>query len=378
MIPAWATATEAPTQAPTEVPAFTGDNEVAVSDIVSVPSGKTPAGVYVKVTKNGADAKYGEDYAAFLDGKELTEEEFENIQSGLKPDGTAYVDDVVNDIINKLVIKGMNGTKVSMGAAYMTGDNQLQPEDVTSVDFVAPTAAPTVAPTARPTATPTARPTSRPSGGGGGGSHGGSTIASGSSTSGVAGSQVTTPAANFTDLDSVPWALPAINTLAGNGIVNGTSDTTFEPLAPVTRAQFAKMVCITFGIGEKNPAAPTFTDVAPTDWFYGYVEAAAATGIVMGVSDTEFDPNALITREQMAAMMYRAITIKNITLKTSSAPASFTDAYTISGYAVEAVNVLSAASVINGMDDGRFAPQETATRAQAACIIYQYFLSYTN
>ncbi|MCH5212935.1 MAG: S-layer homology domain-containing protein, partial [Oscillospiraceae bacterium] len=179
---------------------------------------------------------------------------------------------------------------------------------------------------------------------------------------------------NFQDLGSVSWAVPAINRLATMGIINGRSETVFDPNATVTRAEFAKMVCIAFGISTNTGNMQTFADVTLSDWFYPYVEAAAAAGVINGISDTEFAPNDLITREQMAAMMYRAITYKNVTIQTG-AIRDFSDAWNISEYAVNAVNTLSAAGVINGMEDGTFAPKATATRAQAACIIYQYFQS---
>ena len=333
-------------------------------------------GLAVKATMRGSDAAYGTHFVAeYPVGKELTEDEFNNLING-------YTDDDISDIVSGLKFRSKNNVTFATAPMYQTSDQVATGEATVEWGYADPTTAedatPTATPTARPTSapTPTPRPTTRPSGGGGGRSGGSGSAIANSSVTGSAstGGAVATVANNFNDLDPVPWAVTAINVLAGNGIVNGTSANTYEPLAPVTRAQFTKMVCIAFAVKEYTPATPTFTDVAPSDWSYKYVEAAAAAGIVKGVSETEFDPNALVTREQMAAMMYRAMTVAGASLKTD-APASFTDAASISDYAVEAVNTLSAAGVINGMDDGRFAPQETANRAQAACIIYQYFLA---
>ena len=371
-VTAYATATAEPvaTTVPTEKP-FAGDDEVAIKDLVQPKNPENVAGVYVKVTKNGKDAEYDKDYVAVLDGKQLTEEEFDNVKNGLTPDGTAYEQDVVKNIINKLSVKAVNGTSIEMAPSYLNEDGQL----VTDPEEVATEEVATDAPVATPTTRPTTRPTDAPRGnGGGGGSSRGSTIASGTNSGTSSGGGVATAPMSFNDIDTVPWAVMAINALAGNGIVNGTSDTTFEPLAPVTRAQFTKMVCAAFSVAPIDPATARFTDVSQADWFYGYVEAAAAAGVVNGVSDTEFDPNALITREQMAAMMYRAMIATNASVQSGAAQA-FTDAASISGYAVEAVNALSASGVINGMDDGSFAPKEIASRAQAACIIFQYFQS---
>ena len=100
--------------------------------------------------------------------------------------------------------------------------------------------------------------------------------------------------------------------------------------------------------------------------------AAANMGVVLGVSDTAFDPNRTITRQEMATILYRAINAMNMTIPTGTAK-TFADAGSIEAYAVPAVNALSAAGVINGVSDTMFAPTESATRAQAACIIYQYY-----
>ena len=187
------------------------------------------------------------------------------------------------------------------------------------------------------------------------------------------GSGVISTGINFTDLGSVQWAQPAINYLVSAGIINGRSNTIFDPNASVTRAEFAKMVCATFGISATPNAAQTFVDVSPSDWFYGYVQAAAANGIVNGVSETAFDPNATITREQMAAMLYRAIEATGNLAKLPAGTATvFADEAQIADYAKIYVSALNAAGVINGTSATTFEPKATATRAQAAAIIYQF------
>ena len=197
---------------------------------------------------------------------------------------------------------------------------------------------------------------------------------SSSNSSNVPGGAVVAPV--FTDLETVPWAVNAINTLAAAGIVNGVneSNTLYEPLFNVTRAQFTKMICLTFGIPAASPEASRFTDVPWYSWYIGWVEAAADAGIVQGVSDTEFDPEANITREQMATMLYRAILSKGGKLD-GSASTAFTDAANISDYAVTPINALVKAGVVQGRDDGSFGPQDLANRAEAACIIYQYLIA---
>ncbi len=198
---------------------------------------------------------------------------------------------------------------------------------------------------------------------------------SGNANGPIAGGQgqVSGGMTGFQDLGSVPWAQTAINSLTSAGIINGRSSTIFDPNASVTRAEFAKMVCLTFGISEQTTGTQRFTDVGPSDWFYGYVQAAAATGIVNGVSDTAFDPNATIKRQEMAAMLYRAISaVGGLSGLPAGTAITFVDADQIADYAQTPVSTLSAAGVINGTTDNQFEPLATATRAQAACIIYQY------
>ncbi len=163
------------------------------------------------------------------------------------------------------------------------------------------------------------------------------------------------------------WASEAVNTLYASGIVNGTSDATFEPNGQVTREQFAKMIMAMLGEGEQMTDSG-FSDVKSNEWYAPYVAMAKESGIVNGVSETEFGVGHPITREQMATMIYRAGLL--LGYKTNGTPKDFTDVAEISDYAKTAVDALTAGGVINGMSDGSFAPHSTATRAEAACMIY--------
>ena len=118
----------------------------------------------------------------------------------------------------------------------------------------------------------------------------------------------------FTDLQSVPWAKEAIETMAGLGMINGVGNNKFEPNSNVTRAQFATLIVKTLGIS--GSAYNPFTDVKSSDWFAKDVALAYQYGIISGVSKTQFAPNRPITREEMAVMMVRAIKLKqNVTAK---------------------------------------------------------------
>lgn len=205
---------------------------------------------------------------------------------------------------------------------------------------------------------------------------GGSNQIAGGSTIGSNQGTTTTSKTDFKDLvGDYAWAADAVNALAAAGIINGRTENTFDPASYVTRAEFAKMICVAMAIPEAaNTTIPTFTDVTEDDWYFGWVEAAAAKGIVNGVTETTFAPNDLVTREQMASMLYRAIVSMNYAqLLPGGTAVSFADYDAISDYAKTAVVELSKSGVINGVTDTMFAPQAPATRAQAAVMIYQYF-----
>ena len=172
----------------------------------------------------------------------------------------------------------------------------------------------------------------------------------------------------FVDLDEANWAREAILTLAANGVINGVGDKVFAPLEYVTRGQFAKMLIGAFGL-EQSGAAASFTDVAQDHMFYAYIASAQSLGIVKGREDGTFGVDERITREDLAVMMQRAAEAAQISLPQNTEAEQFADAVSISDYAADAVGQLQQAGIMNGMGDGRFAPQENANRAMAAKVI---------
>ena len=219
-------------------------------------------------------------------------------------------------------------------------------------------------------------------GGGGGGAAGGSSTVPGSSIglninteTGQIGTSVgsdengnETSSVTFSDLSGYDWAETAVYHLAGIQVINGYGDGTFRPGESVTREAFVKMLVSALDI-PMGGSGSSFSDVPADRWSYSYVSAAAAAGIVTGVSDTEFAPEANITRQDAAVMLYRALQYKGNTL--SVGELTFTDGSSIAEYARDAVSALSAVGVINGMDDGSFAPDGITSRAQAAVMIYR-------
>ena len=140
----------------------------------------------------------------------------------------------------------------------------------------------------------------------------------------------------------------------------------FEPGRGIKREEFLKLVCEAFGFKAQNGAVE-FEDVAADEWYAAYIKTAVDMGIVNGISDKHFGIGNLITREDMAVMIFRALAAsRNVT---SPGKKSFSDADGISPYALEAVETLGSLGIISGVGDGAFAPKNNATRAEAAVIV---------
>ena len=172
----------------------------------------------------------------------------------------------------------------------------------------------------------------------------------------------------FADLGQAPWATEAIKGLAAKGYVSGRGDGNFYPNDTMTREEFVKLIVVSFNAMD-NEAAASFEDVAADRWSYPYVASANRLGLVTGISETQFNPAGSITREDMAVIMHRLY--KLLGLDADAGALDFTDADAISGYAKEAVSVLAGDKIINGMDDGTFAPKAFVTRAQASKVVYE-------
>lgn len=176
----------------------------------------------------------------------------------------------------------------------------------------------------------------------------------------------------FNDLDNVSWAKDAISALANKGVVSGVGDGRFAPNDPVTREQFVKMVINAAGIAaidEDN----AFHDVGNDMWYSKYITAAVKNGIVFGISDDIFGVGQTLTREDMVVLVVRAANAVGRNITPTGDGVLFDDEADISDYAKSAVDLLCRAGVINGMGDGRFAPKQTCTRAEAAKIVYKAF-----
>ncbi len=177
------------------------------------------------------------------------------------------------------------------------------------------------------------------------------------------------PIVVFDDISNVDWAKEAIESLYYHGIISGTGNNKFDPDAPVKREEFIKMIVNACSVYDET-AECDFSDTNSENWHYTYISSAKKAGLINGTGDNLFGVGNLITRQEIAAILYRAAVLQGITFETQKT--DFNDFDLIFDYAREAVAYLYANGIINGMDDGSFAPAEQATRAQAATLVYNY------
>ena len=180
----------------------------------------------------------------------------------------------------------------------------------------------------------------------------------------------TTPTGTvFSDVPPSFWGYSIITSMSTQGIIAGYPDGTFKPNADITRAEFATMLAKALGLNITNTTT-AFTDVAQGSWDYGPVNAAAAAGLVSGLGNNQFGPYTLITREQMAVMVAKAMGAKAPVVNGTELNA-FNDGSQVSSWAVTGMDEAVKAGIVIGMSADHLAPQAHATRAQAAAMIYQ-------
>ncbi len=170
----------------------------------------------------------------------------------------------------------------------------------------------------------------------------------------------------FSDVDADDWFAESAVYVRDNGVMNGTSDTTFNPNGTTSRGQIAAILYRAAGSPAVSGAAD-FPDVAAGAYYADAASWAAANGIVTGYSDGTFGPGDPITRQQLAAILWRY----------AGSPAAesgtdYADESAIASYAVTAVDWARDTGVITGRDGNVFDPNGRATRAQAAVILHRY------
>ncbi len=168
------------------------------------------------------------------------------------------------------------------------------------------------------------------------------------------------------------WAKDAIEALASKYILAGKTDTTFDPNASMTRAEFAVMLTRALGLEPESVNSPPFPDVDPSDWYAPYVRTAADAELISGYEDETFAPKRNVTREEMAVIILRAMKFAGFepVAGDDGYLQIFADSADISAWAGASVAALVREEIIQGRPNGLFAPHDDITRAEAAHLLY--------
>ena len=171
------------------------------------------------------------------------------------------------------------------------------------------------------------------------------------------------------------WAKDDIAALGAKFIVTTPTPTTFDPSRNITREQFAEFIARGLGLPGDKAAAARFADVGSSSAGAGYIGAVSQAGIVQGDGKGRFNPNAAITREEMATMMQRAMTYAGTQPNASiTVLAKFADRGKISSWAANAVAANVQAGIMNGVSATQFKPKANATRAEAAAMVKRFLV----
>lgn len=177
--------------------------------------------------------------------------------------------------------------------------------------------------------------------------------------------------ADFADVAADAWYADAVQYVYENGMMSGTSETTFSPNLTTTRGM---IVTILYRLENEPTVTGTtaFTDVAADQYYANAVAWAAQNGIVAGIDATTFAPNKAITREQMAAILYRYAQFKGYDVSAKADLSVYTDAESVGAYATDAMAWANGAQLITGTNATTLTPAGNATRAQVATILMRF------
>lgn len=171
----------------------------------------------------------------------------------------------------------------------------------------------------------------------------------------------------FIDVHPGDWFYDPVCYVYSQGLMTGTSATTFEPNTSLSRAM---LVAVLHRLeGSPQASGGDFTDVADGDWYAQAVNWAASVGVVNGFDDGTFQPNTAITREQMAAILRNYAQYKGLEVTASGSLSTFTDAASVSDWAKESVEWAVGSGLIGGYEDSTLRPQGTTTRAEVASVL---------
>ena len=174
----------------------------------------------------------------------------------------------------------------------------------------------------------------------------------------------------FNDVSANDWFASAVDYVTGKGMMNGTADNTFSPKANTTRGM---VVTVLYRLeNQPSTSAASFTDVASGAYYANAVAWANANGIVSGYGSGKFGPNDKVTREQLAAILYRYAQYKKYDVSGANSLDGYTDVQSVSSYAVPALQWANAAGVVTGKSGSKLDPKGNATRAVVAAMLMRF------
>ena len=176
----------------------------------------------------------------------------------------------------------------------------------------------------------------------------------------------------FNDVSANDWFASAVDYVTGKGMMNGTADNTFSPKANTTRGM---VVTVLYRLeNQPSTSAASFTDVASGAYYANAVAWANANGIVSGYGSGKFGPNDKVTREQLAAILYRYAQYKkyDVSVGEDTNILSYDDAQSISSYAIPAIRWACGAGVVTGKSGSKLDPKGNATRAEVAAMLMRF------
>jgi hypothetical protein len=179
----------------------------------------------------------------------------------------------------------------------------------------------------------------------------------------------------FSDVKTSDWYYGNVYYVWEHSLVNGTVADKFSPDISLTRGMIATILYRNEGEPSVAGQSDPFIDVAAGAWYADAVKWGAANGVVKGIGGGRFDPDTPVSRQDLAAILYRYVKLKGLTLPEAKAYAPFGDEAEIADYAKEAVAAFFMAEVINGKNGGVFDPKGTAIRAEVAAMMHRFLES---
>lgn len=172
------------------------------------------------------------------------------------------------------------------------------------------------------------------------------------------------------------WAQESVEVMSGRGIIEGKSSVSFDPNAPITRAEYVTLLTRLLQLPPAPNVSNRFADVNSGDWYYAAIATALSEQLITGLSDTQFAPNGSITREQIAILLHRAFTkvtrntAQNVTGKASLT--GYTDVNQVSTWAQEGIAFALERGIIKGRNAQTIAPKSEASRAEAVVMLQRF------